>query len=146
MFKSAVDENVCSGRRRLHLEDTPPRKRSEVQVYMCLFYETRIREEVKRQWAATGISNMDFSGSEIPEDQVDPGESAVFKDTKIPLCYKNLVTQELYEAEEEEIKQAVRLTREEEHLIKTVYNTGGGDRQELVREYQRYATTFVLHT
>lgn len=145
VFKSATDENVAGGKRKLHLEDTPPQKRSEVQVYMALYYETRIREVVKQRWAAAGISNMDFGGQEIPEDQVDPEESSVFKDTKIPLFYKNMVAQGLYEAEEEAIKAHVRLVREEEHQIKTVYNTTSTERIELVREYQRYATDFSLY-
>lgn len=52
---------------------------------------------------------MDFSGSsaEVPEDEVDPEDSSLFKDTKIPICFKNHVAQELYDAEEEEIKAEV---------------------------------------
>lgn len=137
MVKSAADDNATGGRRKLHLEDPPSRKRSEVQVYMSLFYDMRIRETVKQRWSETGIQNMDFSRTELPEDEIDPEESSIFKDTKIPLAYKNQIAHELYEAEDEGIKQVVRLTREAEHLMKTVHNTDGADRLELIQEYQR---------
>jgi len=118
----------------------------EAQVYMALYYDTRIRPTVVKEWAEANIPNMDFSGPvEIPEDQVDPEESSLFKDTKIPLCFKNLVAQRLYETEEEEIKEAVRSRREADLLTKTVYNASEEDRLELVRAYQKYVTGFIPH-
>ncbi|KAF9642349.1 hypothetical protein BDM02DRAFT_3133146 [Thelephora ganbajun] len=66
---------------------------------------------------------MDFSCLEIPEEQINPEDSSLLKDTRIPLCYKNQVAQELYNVEEEEIKQVVRSKRKEDTLVKTVYNT-----------------------
>lgn len=140
VFKAAEDENATSGRRNLHLDTSAPRKRSELQVYMSLFYDTRIREIVVERWADARIPNMDFSGSSaaIPESQVDSEDSSLFKDTKIPLCFKNLVAQELYDAEEEEIKVEVRSKREAGALIKTVYNAGSEEeRLEIVREYRK---------
>jgi hypothetical protein len=83
---------------------------------------------------------MDFSGSgpEVAEEQIDPEDSALMKDTKIPLCFKNNVAQQLYDAEEEEIKQAVRSKREADLLIKTVYTVANEEeRLELVRSYHR---------
>jgi len=113
---------------------------------MALYYDTRIRPTVVKEWAEVNIPNMDFSGPvEIPEDQVDPEESSLFKDTKIPLCFKNLVAQRLYETEEEEIKEAVRSRREADLLTKTVYNASEEDRLELVRAYQKYVTGFIPH-
>lgn len=139
VFKAAEDDNATSGQRNLHL-DASARKRSELQVYMSLFYDTRIRKTVVERWAATHIPNMDFSGSSaaIPESQVDPEDSSLFKDTKVPLCFKNLIAQELYDAEEEEIKAEVRSKREAGTLIKTVYNAGSEkERLEIVREYRK---------
>lgn len=137
VFKSAAAENELGGKRKLHLEDPPPRVRSEVQIYMSLYYDERIRATVQERWAAAKLQNMDFSREEIPEDEVDPEDSALLKDTKIPLFYKNLVAQQLYDVEEERIKDQVKATRDAEGLVKTVYNTNGEERQELVRGYQK---------
>ena len=104
---------------------------------MSLYYDTRIRPTVVKRWTEAPIPNMDFSGLEIPEDQVDPEDSALLKDTKIPLRFKNEVAQELYNAEEEEIKEAVRSKREADLLAKTVHNTTGDTRLELVQYYQK---------
>lgn len=104
---------------------------------MSLYYDTRIRPVVVKEWTEAKIPNMDFSRAEVPEEDVDPEDSSLFKDTRIPLCFKNNVAQRLYDAEEEEVKVAVKAKREAEAMIKTVYNTSGEDRQELVLEYQR---------
>jgi len=80
---------------------------------------------------------MDFSRSEIPEEEVDPEDSALMKDTKIPICFKNSVAQQLYDAEDDEIKEVVRSKREAQPLIKDVYDASEEDRVELVRDYQR---------
>ena len=75
---------------------------------------------------------------EVPEEDVDPEDSHLFKDTKVPPCFNNSVAQRLYEAEEEEIKTIVRSKREEYLLIKTVYNAGSEEeRLEMVQEYHK---------
>ena len=114
---------------------------------MTLYYDTRIRATVVKEWKEANLPNMNFGGvyPELPENQVDPEDSHLLKDIKIPLCFKNNVAQRLYEAEEEEIKTVVRSKRGEELLIKTVYDVDEEERLELVREYQRYVTGFVLH-
>ena len=134
---AAASDDATGGRRDLRLEDPAPRKRSEVQVYMSLYYDTRIRPIVVKRWAETNIQNMDFSRTEIPEDLVDPEDSSLFKDTKIPLCYKNSIAKELYNAEEDQIKEAVRSKREADSLAKTVHNTNGEEKLDLVRTYQK---------
>ena len=50
---------------------------------------------------------MDFSRSEVPEEEVDPEDSVLMKNTKIPLCFKNNVAQQLYHDEDDEIKDVV---------------------------------------
>ena len=138
IFKAAGNDNAIGGRRNLHLEDAPPRRRSELQVYMSLYYDTRVRQVVTEEWAEANITNMDFSGGdEIPEDQVDPEDSSLFKDMKIPLCFKNMVAQRLYDVEEAEIKAAVRSKRELDVSFMNVYTACEADRLDLVREYQK---------
>ena len=142
VLKSGAVDDAAGGRRNLHLEDAPPRMRSEVQAYMSLYYDTRIRSAVVKRWAETRISNMDFSGGaeEIPEDQIDPEDSSLLKDLAVPLFFKNLVARELYVQEEESIKDTVqsKLKADSKLLIKTVYNTTDEEaRSELLQEYQR---------
>ena len=50
---------------------------------------------------------MDFGRSEVPEELVDPEDSSLLKDTKIPLGFKNEIALELYNAEAEEIGEVV---------------------------------------
>ena len=50
---------------------------------------------------------MSFASSDVPDAQVDPEDSALLKDTKIALSFKNQIAQELYDAEEEGVKEAV---------------------------------------
>ena len=104
---------------------------------MSLYYDTRIRPIVVKKWAEANIPNMDFSREEVPEEEVDPEDSALFKDTKVPLFFKNLIAQQLYDVEEEEIKSEVRSKRDAEILIMTVYDADEEARLELVREYHR---------
>ena len=113
---------------------------------MTLYYDSRIRQTVIKEWNEANLPNMDFSGlnPELPETQIDPRDSHLFKDTKIPLFFKNNVAQRLYKAEEEEIKKKVRSTREEQLLIKTIHSVGEEERLELVREYQKCVTSFIL--
>lgn len=102
---------------------------------MSLFYDERIRQVVVERWAATNLP--DFKGSDIPENQVDPEDSALLKDTRIPLHFKNAVAQALYDAEEEEIKEQVRSKRDEDLYASNIRNVSDEKRVELVRAYQR---------
>ena len=83
---------------------------------------------------------MNFSHIEVPEDQIDPEDTSLLKDTKIPLCFKNQITQELYDVEDEAIKAAVQSKRETKSAIKTIYNTSDEECMVLVQEYQRLVT------
>ena len=104
---------------------------------MTLFYDTRIRPVVVERWPAANITNMSFASSDVPDAQVDPEDSALLKDTKIALSFKNQIAQELYDAEEEGVKEAVRSKRQADLLLKTAYNVSEEDRLELIREYQK---------
>jgi hypothetical protein len=130
-----VDDNATG--RNLRLDNKAPRRRSEVQAYMVLYYDTKIRDVVLKRWAEMKLTHLSFKGSNISEDRVDTEDSSLLKDTTIPLYFKNLVAQELYDAEEEEVKKAVRSKRESDLFDTTIYNTSGEERMELVRAYQK---------
>ena len=139
-------ENLIVARRNLQLEDGIPRKRSEVQMYMILYYNSRIREAVLKRWAEKHPPGSE-SGAEvnIPESDIEPQESHSVKDSKIPISYKHEVAMGLYENESEEIKREVRLQREawNENGL-TVRTSNEEDRLTLVREYQKFVHSHLL--
>lgn len=104
---------------------------------MKLYYDTRIRDTVVERWANSEITNMNFAESAIPEDQIDSSEAAVFKDFKIPLSFKNRIAQELYNAEEEDIKVAVRSKCQADLLVADIRHVDEEDRLELAQVYER---------
>jgi len=110
-------------------------------MYMTLYYDSRIRQTVLKRWAE-GRAGMEYSAElTIPEGEIEPHESCIYKDGKISIGFKTAVAQELYENETEAIKAEVRSKREES--VKTVYNTSGDERMELIHSYQKYACSLV---
>ena len=106
---------------------------------MSLYYESRIRKTILERWAKEKVPQLEIELSPetvIPED-VLPEESAIFKDVTVPISFKNLIAQELWEKEEEAIKRHVRSTRDAQNSVKTVYNTEGEERLDLLRQYAR---------
>ena len=72
---------------------------------------------------------MDFgSHPEVSEEQVDPEDSSLFKDTRVPLTFKNEIMLELYNAEEEQIKTEVQ-SKHEYSPVKTIYNASSEEDQ-----------------
>jgi hypothetical protein len=140
IFKTKSVENALGSHRNLHLEEGAARKKSEVQMYMILYYDDRIREIVVRRWAEDRVPSLESRVEvPIPEDQIDPQDSFTMKDPKIPITYKTAVAQELYNAEPEVIKANVRSHREAYGPGgKTVRTDDEDERLTLVREYQRY--------
>ena len=138
-----MEDVAEGGRRKLNLDNGVRRRRTEVHVYMTLYYDTRIRPTVLKEWK--NMPNMDLGRSEAREGLVESDDSHLFKDTKIPLCFKNEVARRLYEAEEESIKSIVRTKREEDLLVKSVHNVSEEVRLELVQEYHR-CVTILYHT
>lgn len=111
---------------------------------MALYYDTRIREVVLNRWAEGGFPRMEAAVTVvIPEEDIEPHESFTFKDTRIPITFKNAVAQELYANETDAIKAEVRSRREAGSVHKTVYNTEGSERANLVEEYHKYVHTFL---
>jgi len=141
-FRTAGNDNSTSSRRDLHLEDNPTRKKSEVQMYMVLYYDSRIRQTVLERWAEGHVGVESRVESTIPDGDIEPHESCIYRDAKIPITFKNAVAQELFENETVAIKAEVRSKREE-GTVKTVYNTRGDQRMELIHDYQRYARSLV---
>ena len=74
---------------------------------------------------------------DAPEGLAEDGNGHIFTDMKIPISYKNSIAQELWDAEDEATKKEVRAYRNTESVAKTVYNTEGLERLELVREYAK---------
>ena len=73
VFKSKRTENTVGSWRNLHLEDGAPRKRSELQMYMILYYDSRIRETVVKRWAEDRVPSLESRVEvNIPEDEIEP--------------------------------------------------------------------------
>lgn len=135
-FFKSVEEDGSSGCLNLHLEESIPRKCSEVQIYMTLYYESRIRKTVLACWAQNQIPQFKLNTTlVIPENEIAPEESPIFKDIKIPISYKNAIAQELWEKEEEAIKNHVQSQHGVEAITSMVCNTNGEERMELLHQY-----------
>lgn len=103
---------------------------------MSLYYDSRIRKVVVERWASDRIPQLEANPPfEIPEEEIAPEESSIFKDMKIPISYKNAIAQELWEKEDEAIKSHVRSQRGTEVAPRTVYNTGGEERLDILNQY-----------
>ena len=148
VFKSKGVENVVASNRNLHLEDGVPRKRSEVQMYMILYYDTRIRETVLKRWAEEGKPGLESTAQvNIQENEIEPYESFDMKDTKVPIWFKHSVALKLYEAEPEEVKVEVRSKREAWHEDgRTVHTADNEERLNLIRDYQKYVHILLHHS
>lgn len=135
-YFSGTGDNGSNGNTNLGLEDSWPRKRSELQIYMSLYYDSRIRKIVLERWAEERLPQFEANPTlEIPEDEISLEESAIFKDFKIPISYKNAIAQQLWENEDEAVKSHVRSQRETETDPKTVYNTQGDERLGVLNQY-----------
>lgn len=139
VFKAKSVINALASRRNLHLEEGLPRKRSEVQMYMILYYDTRIREVVVKRWAEDRVECMEFGAEvNVPESDIDPQDSFILKDPKIPIAYKTAIARNLYAAESEVIKAEVRTQREAwQPGGKTVRTDDEDERLALVEEIQK---------
>lgn len=96
---------------------------------MTLFYESRIRPTVLLRWAKDNATH--------PERITAQDTTREDEATKIPIAFKTTIAQELWDVEDEAIKKEVRSYRKQEPTAKTVYNTEGGERRKLVREYAK---------
>lgn len=110
-------------------------------MYMILYYDSRIRDTVVKRWAAVRVECLESRVEvNIPESEIEPHESYTYKDPKIPILFKAEIARELYVAESEAVKTNVRVQREAWcENSKTVHTDDEDMRQDLVREYKRYA-------
>ena len=103
---------------------------------MTVYYESRVRPTVLVRW----VEDKDtYPGSITTPDTLEgadiSGSDFIFRDMKIPISYKTSIARELWEEEDEVIKREIRLRRESDPVFKTVYNTEGKERLELIHEY-----------
>lgn len=103
---------------------------------MNLFYDSRIRATVEKRWATEGKKKPKaVVAAEIAEDNALSEQASGSEGPKIEIWFKVKIATELWQNETESIKKEVRARREEEVAIKTVFNTEGKERIELLNEY-----------
>ena len=90
----------------------PPKKKAAVQTYVKHYWDTKIKEEVIKQWAPTPETDL-FDENDIGEDQV-AWEALTPMEKNIPLWFRMEIGRKLYEAESSEIKAEVDRLREQE--------------------------------
>jgi hypothetical protein len=102
---------------KLNLTEGVPKKMAAVQMYVKLYWESKIRQEVIKNWAPTPETDL-FDEADIGEDQITWDELTPM-DKNIPLWYRMKIGRDLYEAESDEVKEEVdRLRlREKEDAI-----------------------------
>ena len=107
-FKTKSTDNATKTYWDLHLEDCAPRRRSELQMYMVLFYDDRIRETVMNRWAKVCVLSLECMVEvNVLENEIGREDSFLLKDQRIPITFKNEIAQELWDAESNEIKAKV---------------------------------------
>ena len=108
---------------------------------MTLHYD-RIRQIVADSWAKNRVESMESRVAvDIPENEIEPQDSFLMKDQKIPICFKNEIARKLYENESEEVKAEVRAMREAEKAGdpgRMGNNKSEVERLALVRRYNKY--------
>jgi len=103
------EQGSCSS---LNLTAGPPKKKAAVQTYVKHFWDTKIKEEVIKQWAPTPETDL-FDENDIGEDQV-AWEALTPMEKNIPLWFRMEIGRKIYEAESSEIKAEVDRLREQE--------------------------------
>ena len=95
---------------RLNLTAGPPKKKAAVQMYVKLYWESKVKQEVINKWAPTPETDL-FDEADIGEDQVAWTELTPME-KHIPLWFRMKIGRELYEAESDEVKAQVDQCRE----------------------------------
>jgi hypothetical protein len=119
---------------------------------MTLFYDSRIRKTVRERWAKAELPQLETNmTTELPDSDILPEERAIFKDPTISITFKSGIATELWQKEDESIKQQVLAFRDAEVAPATVYNTEGEERLKLLRKYIKWVAycssthTFIYH-
>lgn len=121
MFNHTRTKHGVSGEgssARLNLTASAPKKKAAVQMYVKLYWESKVKQEVINKWAPTPETDL-FDEADIGEDQVAWDElTPMEKD--VPLWFRMKIGRDLYEAESDEVKREVDRFREKakEDLIK----------------------------
>ena len=96
-------EDGSSG--RLNLTAGPQRKKAAVQMYVKLYWQSKIKQEVINRWAPTPETDL-YDEADIGEDQV-AWEALTPMEKNIPLWFRMKVSRELYKVESDEVKAEV---------------------------------------
>jgi hypothetical protein len=96
----------------LNLTAGPPKKKAPVQMYVKLYWETKVKPEVIKLWAPTPETDL-FREIDNGEDQV-AWEAMTPMEKNIPLWFKMQVGRDLYEAESDEVKAKVDRLRDQD--------------------------------
>ena len=115
MFNRTRSKHSVSGQESyasLNLTTGPPKKKAAVQTYVKHYWDTKIKEEVIKQWAPTPETNL-FDENDIGEDQV-ASEELTPMEKNILLWFCMEIGRKLYEAESSEIKAEVDRLQEQE--------------------------------
>ena len=96
----------------LNLTAGPPKKKAALQMYVKLYWDIKIKQEVIDKWAPTPETDL-FDEADIGEDQVH-WEALTPMDKNIPLWYRMRIGRKLYEAESDEVKAEVDRLRDQE--------------------------------
>lgn len=96
----------------LNLTAGQPKKKAPVQTYVKHYWNSKVKQEVIKQWAPTPETDL-FDENDIGEDQVG-WEALTPMEKNIPLWFRMEIGRKLYEAESDEVKMEVDRLREQE--------------------------------
>ena len=100
------------GSARMNLTAGPPRKKAAVQMYVKLYWKSKIKPEVIKRWAPTPETDL-YDEADIGEDQV-AWEALTPMEKDVPLWFRMEVSRELYKAESDEVKAEIDRLRDQE--------------------------------
>jgi len=115
MFNRTRSKHGVSGEgssASLNLTAGPPKKKAAVQMYVKHYWDTKVKQEVIKQWAPTPETDL-FNENDIGEDQV-AWEALTPMEKNIPLWFRMEIGRKLYEAESEEVKAEIDRLRDQE--------------------------------
>ena len=129
---SSASKNLTTG---------PPKKKAALQAYVKYYWESKIKQVVIDWWAPTPETDL-FGQIENGEDQL-AWEAMGPMEKNIPLWFRMVVAQELYDAESDEVKAEVDRRHEEEKeaataAIPTTIFTGDEERLQVMNRFDRY--------
>ena len=105
----------------LNLTAGLPKLMAPVQTYVKHYWNTKVKQEVIKQWAPTPETDL-FDENDIGEDQVG-WEALTPMEKNIPLWFRMEIGRKLYEDESDEVKAEVDRLREQEKEVAVLART-----------------------